>query len=59
MLREKVTEIEERISKADFQCSSSWITRFRQRHNIVFGEISGGSASFHRQLTGARSANFV
>jgi hypothetical protein len=36
----KATEFGKRFNKIDFQCSSSWITRFRQRHNIVFGKIS-------------------
>ncbi|XP_060870227.1 tigger transposable element-derived protein 4-like [Metopolophium dirhodum] len=42
---EKATEFGKRFNKFDFQCSSSWITRFRQRHNIVFGKISGESSS--------------
>ncbi|KAL4121029.1 hypothetical protein QTP88_013614 [Uroleucon formosanum] len=45
ILQEKATEIEKRFNKIDFQCSSSWITRFRQIHNIVFGKISGESSS--------------
>ncbi|XP_025191780.1 tigger transposable element-derived protein 4-like [Melanaphis sacchari] len=45
ILQEKATEFGKHFHKTDFQCSSSWITRFRQRHNIVFGKISGESAS--------------
>ena len=45
ILQEKATEFGKRFNKIDFQCSSSWITRFRQRHNIVFGKISGESSS--------------
>jgi len=40
ILQEKATEFRKRFKKIDFLCSSSWITRFRQRHNIVFGKIS-------------------
>lgn len=32
------------LKKENFECSASWIQRFRQRHNIVFGKISGESA---------------
>ena len=28
----------------DFNCSLSWIQRFKNRHDIVFGKISGESA---------------
>lgn len=45
ILQEKATEFGKRFNKIDFQCSSSWINRFRQRHNIVFGKISGESSS--------------
>lgn len=45
MLQEKATEFGKRFNKIDFQCSSSLITRFRRRHNIVFGKISRESAS--------------
>jgi len=44
ILQEKATEFGKRFNKIDFQCSS-WITRFHQRHNIVFGKISGESSS--------------
>lgn len=26
-------------TEKDFKCSSRWLDRFKQRHNIVFGEI--------------------
>jgi len=45
ILQEKATEFGKSFNKIDFQCSSSWITRFRQIHNIVFGKISGESTS--------------
>ncbi|XP_025199361.1 tigger transposable element-derived protein 4-like [Melanaphis sacchari] len=45
ILQEKATEFGKRFNKIDFQCSSSWITRFRQRHNIIFGKINGESTS--------------
>lgn len=37
--------------KENFKCSESWITRFRARHNIVFGKISGESGSVQPEVT--------
>lgn len=34
-----------------FQCTSSWIQRFRARHDIVHGKISGESSSVDPVLT--------
>ncbi|KAL4132878.1 hypothetical protein QTP88_009955 [Uroleucon formosanum] len=45
ILQEQATEFGKRFNKIDFRCSFPWITRFRQRHNIVFGKISGESSS--------------
>lgn len=25
----------------DFKCSDGWISRFKKRHNIIFGKVSG------------------
>ncbi|XP_014250358.1 tigger transposable element-derived protein 4-like [Cimex lectularius] len=45
ILQAKGNEFARILCKEDFQCSMSWITRFRVRHNIVFGKISGESSS--------------
>lgn len=44
-LQEKETEFGKIFNRLDFQCFSFWIPRFRQRPNIVFGQISEESAS--------------
>lgn len=43
--KEKRVNSESVLNKTDFQCPSSWNTRFRQRHNIIFEKISGESVS--------------
>lgn len=35
----------------EFKCSSGWLDRFKKRHNIVFGRISGEAASVNRSVT--------
>jgi hypothetical protein len=35
----------------NFECSESWIKRFRNRHNIVGGTVSGESASVSERTT--------
>jgi hypothetical protein len=34
----------------NFKCSASWIQRFRQRHNINFGKISGESSAVNTDI---------
>lgn len=45
ILQEKANELGKKLGKTDFNCSTAWIQRFRARHNIVFGKISGESAA--------------
>lgn len=52
LLQEKANELAILLKMENFQCSSSWIQRFRSRHNITFGKISGESATVDRALTG-------
>lgn len=45
ILQEKANKLALLLGKENFECSMSWITRFRERNNIVFGRISGESSS--------------
>ncbi|CAD6216098.1 GSCOCG00011289001-RA-CDS, partial [Cotesia congregata] len=44
ILQEKANDFARQLGKQTFNCSSSWIQRFRHRHNIVSGKISGEAA---------------
>lgn len=44
ILQMKAEEIAQLLGK-DFNCTESWIYRFRERHNIVLGTISGEACS--------------
>jgi len=39
------------------KCSASWIQRFRQRHNIGFGKISGDSSAVNTDICSNWLAN--
>lgn len=45
ILQEKANDYAKLFGKPDFKCTESWIKRFRLRHNIVPGKISGEAAS--------------
>ncbi|KAK7579885.1 hypothetical protein V9T40_000514 [Parthenolecanium corni] len=45
ILLEKANQFGKLLQVENFSCSASWIQRFRQRNNIVFGKISGESAA--------------
>lgn len=45
ILQAKADHFGKLLNVENFSCSASWIQRFRQRHNIVFGKISGESAA--------------
>ncbi|KAJ3661859.1 hypothetical protein Zmor_006238 [Zophobas morio] len=51
ILREKANQFAVLLGKHEFQCTESWINRFRSRHNIVFGKISGEAASVPASVT--------
>lgn len=40
-----------KLSGGDFKCSSGWLDRFKKRHAIVFGKISGESGSVDKTIT--------
>lgn len=50
ILQEKANDLAKLLGK-DFSCSSSWIQRFRVRHNITFSKINGESASVNLEET--------
>ena len=50
ILQEKANDLTKLMGK-DFSCSSSWIQRFRVRHNIIFPKVNGESASVNIEET--------
>lgn len=51
MLQVKAEAFAVILKKDSFKCNASWIQRFRSRHNIVHGKISGESAVVDRSIT--------
>ena len=51
MLQEKANVFASRFGILDFNCSASWINRFKVRHNIVAGKIVGESSSVDQNST--------
>lgn len=51
MLQEKANGFASRFGILDFNCSASWISRFKVRHNIVAGKIVGESSSVDQNST--------
>ncbi|CAH0727147.1 unnamed protein product, partial [Brenthis ino] len=45
LLQEKANHFAKLIGKTNFECSESWIYRFRQRHDIAVGKICRETAS--------------
>lgn len=45
MLQEKANFFANDLNIPNFDCSASWINRFKTRHNIVAGKIAGESLS--------------
>ncbi|XP_025423287.1 tigger transposable element-derived protein 4-like [Sipha flava] len=50
ILQTKTDQLAEIMKIENFKCSASWIQRFRQRHNIVFGKISGESSAVKTEM---------
>ncbi|KAK7586132.1 hypothetical protein V9T40_004008 [Parthenolecanium corni] len=50
ILQEKANNLARMLGLPDFNCTVSWIQRFRTRHGIVFGKITGESASVNLDL---------
>lgn len=45
LIRSKAKEIADQLNYPDFNASSGWLERFKQRHNISFKSVSGEGAS--------------
>lgn len=45
ILQEKASDLGSKIENKEFNCSRSWIERFKKRHGICSGKIAGESAS--------------
>lgn len=48
LLAAKAEELARLLKDEEFSCSSSWIDRFKVRHNIVFAKMSGESKSANK-----------
>ncbi|KAJ3661855.1 hypothetical protein Zmor_006234 [Zophobas morio] len=51
ILQVKAEELAKQMGRDDYKCSKSWIKRFRDRHNIVYGKFSGEAASVPEGIT--------
>ncbi|XP_064463461.1 tigger transposable element-derived protein 4-like [Ornithodoros turicata] len=45
ILQAEANELAERLGHADFKCSNGWISRFKERHGLVFKAVSGEEAA--------------
>ena len=50
LLMTKVRLFAEKLGKKDFEASLGWLTRFKERHGIVFKNVCGESASVSRNV---------
>ncbi|KAE9524452.1 hypothetical protein AGLY_015173 [Aphis glycines] len=57
ILQTKIDQLAEKMKIENFKCSASWIQRFRQRHNIGFGKISGESSAVNTDICSNWLAN--
>lgn len=54
ILKEKATSLGRSLEYGeDFNCSMSWINRFKERHSITAGKITGEAKSVNREVTDA------
>lgn len=51
ILQHKANDFARLMGKENFECSSSWVQRFRARHNIVPGKICGEAAGVPEGVT--------
>ncbi|OWR47707.1 tigger transposable element-derived protein 4 [Danaus plexippus plexippus] len=51
MLQEKANVFAASFGILDFNCSTSWISRFKVRHNILAGKIIGESSTVDQNST--------
>lgn len=52
VLQEKASELGSMIQQSEFNCSRSWIERFKKRHNICAGKIVGESGAVNMDTVG-------
>ncbi|XP_049311737.1 tigger transposable element-derived protein 4-like [Bactrocera dorsalis] len=48
ILQEKANDFAKKLNISGFECSTSWISRFKVRHNIVAGKVAGESLSVQK-----------
>lgn len=51
ILQQKANDFARLMGKENFECSSSWVQRFRARHNIVAGKVCGEAAGVPEGVT--------
>lgn len=51
ILQQKANDIARLMGKENFECSSSWVHRFRARHSIACGKICGEAAGVSEGMT--------
>lgn len=50
IMKEKADEIAAKLGYLDFKCGNGWLHRFKYRHSISFGIISGESESVNPEI---------
>lgn len=51
ILQQKANDFARRMGEENFECSLSWVQRFRARHNIVAGKVCGEAAGVPEGVT--------
>ena len=51
MLKVKAEELARLLDDSEFVCSGGWLDRFKARHNICFGKVSGEAAEVSDKAT--------
>ncbi|XP_066254309.1 tigger transposable element-derived protein 4-like [Euwallacea similis] len=50
VMRAKAEDLSRGLQGDDFKCSTGWLGRFKTRHNINFGKVSGEVGDVNRQV---------
>jgi hypothetical protein len=50
LIKAQALEFAEKLGYSGFKASEGWLTRFKERHNIVYRAVSGESASVNQTI---------
>jgi hypothetical protein len=50
LIKAQALEFAEKLGYRGFKASEGWLTRFKERHNIVYRAVSGESASVNQTI---------